>query len=287
MIESILISGNLSKLRNDLIGKSLDEYIRLAKQKQFASLVVNRKSEEFIGYFKSRCKTEVLEQKSIAFPLKNLTESEFSDPPIDTEQMIFHSLRNIPHRLAASPAFWTSYHLVMVKEGCIEPSYLAKTWGGSTGRARVEKALQSSNENERPLDDCVRTVLRRLGGLPEARGSVSVFQDCRTARSWWRGLFADEVCGELGMDEDKVWKALRTNQIWEQLTGYVVQKLTVLGDTKIRIPLIAYFALMEPIPNDREEIQKILNRIGQRTAYQMMGILSPKENLEIIESICS
>ncbi len=167
----------------------------------------------------------------------------------------------------------------------IRPSYLAKPPGRDTGHASIEKALASSDEKR--LDGCIRTILRRLGGLPEARGYVSVFQDCRTSRSWWRGLFAEQVCRELKADEQKVWNVLRTNKIWEELTLCIIQRLTVVGDPKIRIPLIAYFAKKEPVPRGRDEIKSILSRIGQRTAYQNMGILSYEENLEIIENICS
>lgn len=284
MVKCILISGNLSKVRGDLI-KSPDEDLRRQKQKEFAELAMDSNVGRFVDYFKFHCKTEPLERNGISCPERPFTEAEFSDPPQDTEQTVFKALRNLPQRLACSPAFWASYHLGIIESDIIKPSYMAKGQIGKSGQGRIEKALGSYGK--KPLDDCVRTILRRMGGLPEARGSVSVFQDCRTARAWWRGFFADEVCRELGTDEDKVWKALRTNQVWEQLTGYVVQKLTVLGDTRIRIPLIAYVADTDPVPNDRETIQNILNRIGQRTAYQMMGVLSPRENLEIIKDICS
>ena len=284
MIKRILISGNLSKVRGDLI-KSPDEDLRRQKQKEFAELAMDSNVGRFVDYFKFHCRTEPLERDYTSCPERPFTEAEFSDPPQDTERAVFKALRNLPQRLACSPAFWASYHLSIIESDVIKPSYLAKGQIGKSGQGRIEKALVSYGK--KPLDDCVRTILRRMGGLPEARGSVSVFQDCRTARAWWRGFFADEACRELGTDEDKIWKALRTNQVWEQLTGYVVQKLTVLGDTRIRIPLIAYVADMDPVPNDRETIQNILNRIGQRTAYQMMGVLSPGENLEIIRDICS
>lgn len=284
MIRRILISGNLSKVRGDLV-KLPDDDLRRQKQKEFAELSMDSNSGKFVGYFRSHCKTEPLDGGDISCPERPFTEAEFSDPPQDTERAVFRALRNLPQKLACSPAFWASYHLGIIESDIIKPSYLAKGQIGKSGQGRIEKALVSCGK--KPLDDCVRTILRRMGGLPEARGSVSVFQDCRTARAWWRGFFADEVCREMGTDEDKVWKALRTNQVWEQLTGYVVQKLTVLGDTKIRIPLIAYVADIDPVPNDRETVQNILNRIGQRTAYQMMGVLSPRENLEIIKDICS
>lgn len=291
MIKEMLVSGNLSKLRSDLIGKSSDENgLRLKRQKELADSAIDPDSRKFINYFKSHCKTETLAQwgNDSTPPPRNrrLTESELFEPPQDTEEAVFNSLRNLPQRLASYPAFWTSYHLDMIESGLVEPSYFAKVQISETGQARTEKALALVSVDEKPLDRCVRTILRRMGGLPEARGSVSVFQDCRTARSWWRGLFVDEVCGELGTDRDRAWKVLRTNQIWEQLTGYVVQKLTVLGDKRIRIALIAYFAEMDSVPNERDKVQDILNRIGRRTAYQMMGVLSPRENLEIIRSIC-
>lgn len=291
MIKEILVPGNLSKLRSTLTGKSPGENgLSLKRQKELANLAIDPDSQKFVNYFKSRCKTEALAQRENGStpPPENrrLTESELFDPPQDTEEAVFNSLRNLPQRLASYPAFWTSYHLDMIESGLAEPSYFARSQVSETGRARTEKALALISLDEKPLDGCIRTILRRMGGLPEARGSVSVFQDCRTARSWWRGLFVDEVCEELGTDRKRAWEVLRTNQIWEQLTGYVVQKLTVLGDTRIRIPLIAYFSEMDPIPNDRENVQNILNRIGQRTAYQMMGVLSPRENLEIIRSIC-
>lgn len=254
------------------------------KQKNLAELAIDTDSRGFIAYFKNRCKTQDTENKLPHFAESSpLTENEFANPPQDTEESIFNSLRSLSRRWASSNAFWTSYHLVMIETGLIEPNYLANRQASQSGRARIEKALGS--QDKKPLDDCIRTILRRIGGLPEVRGYTSVFQDCRTSRAWWRGYFANEVHKELGTDRDKIWKVLRTNMIWEQITGHVVERLTVLGDGKILIPLLACLADMDPIPNDRATIQDFLRRIGQRTAYQMMGTLSPRENLEIIKKI--
>ena len=63
MIKEILVSGNLGKLRSDLIGKSSDENgLRLKKQKELAELAIDPDSRKFVNYFKSHCKTEVLTQ---------------------------------------------------------------------------------------------------------------------------------------------------------------------------------------------------------------------------------
>lgn len=285
MIKNLLISSSLSKLRSDLV-KSKDKDLLFKKQKEFAELAVHNGGKKFISYFRDRCKTQNLEENY--FPLSQLgttalTESEFADPPQDTEASVFDSLRDLSQRLASSNAFWASYHLHMIDDGLIEPSYLAKAQIKETGRARIEKAIMLEDRNS--LDGCTRTILRRIGGLPEVRGYTSVFQDCRTSRAWWRGFFVEEVHRELGIDRDKIWRVLRTNRIWEEVMGHVVEKLTVLGDRRIFIPLIGCLADMDTIPNDRHTIQDFLKRIGQRTAYQIMGILSLKENLEIIREI--
>ena len=285
MIKNLLISSNLSKLRRDLV-KSNDEDLLFRKQKEFAELAVHTDRRKFVAYFRDHCKTQKLEEKHFPFPQFEtipLTENEFADPPQDTEASVFNSLRALPQRLASSNAFWASYHLNVIDFGLIEPSYLAKAQIKETGQARIEKAINS--QDIKPLDDCVRTILRRIGGLPEVRGYTSVFQDCRTSRAWWRGFLTEEVHKELGIDRDKIWRVLRTNRIWEEVMGHVVEKLTVLGDRKIFIPLIGCLAGMDTIPGDRNTIQDFLRRIGQRTAYQMMGILSPRENLDIIEKI--
>lgn len=285
MIENLLISSDLSKLRRDLV-KPEDKDSLSGRQKKFAELAVDDDSRRFIAYFRGRCKIQNPEKSILPPPhFCNglLTENEFADPPQDTEARVFDSLRNLPRRFASSNAFWASYHLNIISEGLIKPSYLAKNQARETGQARIEKALVL--KAEKPLDDCVRTVLRRMGGLPEIRGYTSVFQDCRTSRAWWRGYFAEQVHGEFGTEKEKIWRVLRTNRIWEEITGHVVEKLTVLGDRRIFVPLIACLSEMDPIPSDRQTIQDFLRRIGQRTAYQMMGALLPGENLEIIEKI--
>ena len=285
MIENLLISSDLSELRRDLV-KSNNKDLLFRKQKEFAKLAIDTDNRKFIAYFKCRCKTQDMEEKHLLPPYlvgSPLTEDEFADPPQDTESSVFNSLRNLPRRLASSNAFWSSYHLNMVEAGSIKPSYLAKAYIRETGQARIEKAIAS--RDRKPLDDCVRTILRRMGGLPEVRGYTSVFQDCRTSRAWWRGCFTEEVHDEIGTEKEKVWRVLRTNRIWEEITGHVVEKLTVLGDRRIFIPLVACLSEMNPIPNDRNTIQDLLRRIGQRTAYQVMGVLSLEENLEIIKEI--
>ena len=95
-----------------------------------------------------------------------------------------------------------------IEEGRIESSFLAANGGGNvTGAQRIDAALNASTGrggDASLLDRCVRTVLRRLGGLPEARGNRSVYVNCPLARAWWRERLVAEVAtdGAEGLERE-------------------------------------------------------------------------------------
>lgn len=66
MIENLLISSDLSKLRRDLV-KPEDKDSLSGRQKKFAELAVDDDSRRFIAYFRGRCKIQNPE-KSILPP---------------------------------------------------------------------------------------------------------------------------------------------------------------------------------------------------------------------------
>ena len=99
------------------------------------------------------------------------------------------------HRLAGQlfGAHLTTRH---IEENRIDATSLAAE-ANVSGLERIERALAETGEKAaQKIDECVRTVLRRLSGLPE-RGSRSVIVDCPFARAWWRGrLLSDIVKGD-------------------------------------------------------------------------------------------
>ena len=60
MINSILVSSDLSKLRSGLV-KIEDEGLLLRRQKELAELATN--PGKFVAYFRDNCKTQELEEK--------------------------------------------------------------------------------------------------------------------------------------------------------------------------------------------------------------------------------
>ncbi len=278
-------AADLTKYRSQLINKSgkVDSGTFEESQIFLARAAEAKSSKDFIGIFSSFTNGEVI---NVSFPNSPLTERELTDPPLTTEKLIYNILRNLQPKHACLPSFWTAYHLGMVRHELIEPAYLAKSLVSvnESGRSRLQKALRNNSKKKR--DACVRTILRQLGGLPEERGKVSVFMDCRISRAWWRGHLSAQVAQDFKhLEIDAIWEILRNTSVWEQLMGLSVKSLTVICDRNIRSALIVRFLEEPEIFRERAKIKSFLAKIGSRSAYQSLGALSAAQNLEIFREM--
>ena len=281
-------AADLSGRRHELIGSraKVDSNLMVQKQKELVE-AAEQSHNDFVAWF-NKIGTE--SDLTLPFRPKNLpiTGQEVANPPIETEIHHFSTLEKLPPHLAASPSFWTSYQLEMVRLKLIDPADLATTNSNETGRARLQKAIRRSKTNL--LDQCTRTILRQLGGLPEARGNVSVFVDCRMSRAWWRGYLSHQVASDMGLSVNDVWEHFRlTNATWDELQQFTVKRLTLVADRNVRSALVA--RLMESdieyeSPTKRRpRIQAFLTKIGARCAYQSLGALSPHHNLALFREM--
>ena len=142
------------------------------------------------------------------------------------------------------------------------------------------------------IDACVRTVLRRLGGLPEVRGNRSVYVDCPFARAWWRERIiaqaadGDEQCAR------RVRKVVRIHQTyWEKLVDRIVFRNSTFGSTNIRNALLRTLAqFLTTNPDSHLSSYQSFQRLCRRTtAYQgrlELSILSDIELDELMASNC-
>lgn len=202
-----------------------------------------------------------------------LSEQELSDPPWSTECVIATTWADLPVDLAARPETWTRIHIEMIERGLIRSSYLAASRNGESGKGFIARALNGSDPQL--VDDCVRTVLRRLGGVIEARANRTAFIDCPLSRAWWRHRYATEAhkCFDQRSVED-LSAALRPRFRWEALVEAMVSKLTVIGDSAIR-PALAQ-CLAEGAGGTSQEVADLLGWIGRRTTVQALGALGPE-----------
>ena len=145
-----------------------------------------------------RTKAPVVNGESVAIvPGEHLTEQSLKDPPKNVERMVYDNLKDVPPRIACRASFWAEVTLRHIEEGAIEdPRWLVANGGQTeTGAARIDKARDEKDpeRRNRRIDACVRTALRRMGGLTVARGNRSVFVDAPFARAWWRERMVSRI----------------------------------------------------------------------------------------------
>ena len=284
-------AADLSNRRHGLIKKGNSDNGAEVIHRQFAlAEAAENSNQAFLAWFDGIAAEGRSPTLSFRPKTRPLTGQEIANPPLDTELDHYNILTDLPPRLAALPSFWTSYQLEMVRLELFDPANLVTPIGSTneTGRARLQKAIRRTKTSL--LDQCTRTILRQLGGLPEVRGYVTVFVDCRISRAWWRGHLSNQVAEDMELELEDVWTHLRlADATWDQLQQYTVKRLTVIGDRNVRSALIA--RLMESgIEKDasmtrRRRIQAFLAKVGARCAYQALGTLSPEQNLAVFREM--
>ena len=134
-VEDLKLIGiaELAGVRRSLIQpksvEGVDKKLNL-KQQRFTDLFIKNDSGAFLDYFDNLHKEENL-TVSVDYPTNPLTEKEITEPPLSTEQANHELLIDVNPRIAALPAFWTSYQIELVRRNLIQPSYLAAKTGGS------------------------------------------------------------------------------------------------------------------------------------------------------------
>lgn len=211
-------------------------------QRQF--LASTRESNRFLKYMNDEIGLpDGVELEPLA---ERMSEAEFGNPPANTEQRLFDAWSGLTPRIACRTAFWGWVTYRHIAAGRIESSFLAANGAGNvSGAQRIDAALAAAGDVATPMvDRCVRTVLRRLGGLPEARGNRSLYVNCPLARAWWRERLIREVAGCGGPSVSAVRAVVHPSgqQYWEELVTFMVSRNSVFGSAKVRNALIHVLA---------------------------------------------
>ena len=259
------------------------------RQREFLQAV--RDSRDFLAFLQNEVSTTG-ELDAPLFSVK-LTEDEFKEPPSSTEAELYDCWNDLTPRIACRTAFWANLTCRHVESGAIDSVYLAANGGSLPGGAeRVDRALRSEGDNALTgVDQCVRTVLRRLGGLRDARGNRTVYVDCPFARAWWRERLVSEVCSGDRALAGKIRKVVRINQTyWERLVVMVVSRNSVLGSDSIRDAFILSLAdFLSKNPDTplgkANQLQLACRLVGAAQASRELGILEKEEIREFMDRI--
>ena len=214
------------------------------------------------------------------------TEEQYKQPTTDTE--IFQPWTMIPPKVACRPTFWAEITLRHIESGNIQASYLAASANPEpSGEQQLENAVM--NGVEKDVSECVLTILRRMGGIPEMRGNVSTYVNCPFACAWWQARWATEVHKVTDVPVSRTLKLFRlSSEYWETLVRFVVSRNSVLGDRNVRDVLI--WLLTERQKANSKDAMLIAKNLrgfcrvlGIRCAWQELGTLEISELKNIID----
>ena len=271
-----LADADYTRLRRSLLREK-------GSDRQRAFLESVRETSLFLGFVGDLPTVGSLEVDLAPYPM---TESEFKDPPADTERELYASWSDLTPSVACRSTLWACLTLEHIRKGRLESVYLAANGGNLPGGAeRIDFALTDmTSQRPQRMDSCVRAVLRRLGGLPEIRGNRSVYVDCPFARAWWRERTVEQVARGDEEVARQVRAAIRINQTyWEKLVDRIVFRNSTFGSVNIRNAFLRSLGqLLDDDPGSGLRNSATLQRICRRaTAYQGSRELSILDDDEL------
>ena len=280
-----LADADYTRLRKSLLREKGSH-----RQTEFLESV--RETSLFLGYVADLPTVGSLEVDLAPYPM---TESEFKDPPSDTERELYASWSDLTPSVACRSTLWACLTLEHIRKGHLESVYLAANGGNLPGGAeRIDFALDDSTvQGPQKVDSCVRAVLRRLGGLPEIRGNRSVYVDCPFARAWWRERMVEQVARGDEEVAAQVRAVIRISQTyWEKLVDRIVFRNSTFGSVNIRNAFLrALGQVLDEDPGSGVKSSTELQRICRRaTAYQgsrELSILDDDELDELMQTVVS
>ena len=262
------------------------------RQREFLEAL--RENEEFVELIEERVQIKAGNQiPEFDGPL---TESSFKEPTEDQEKRMYELWHGTPPSTACRVSFWAGVTLEHVRSGRIaQATWLAANGGlTETGEERVDRALSmAGDEAARIIDDCVRTVFRRMSGLPAARGNRSVFVNSTFARGWWRERIVSRILNRPEPVEERqnILDVVRRNQqYWENLVTMIVSRGSVFGSTDVQDALVnglaKHLARYPETPlRSASTLNTALRRLSNVSASRELGALEFHVIGEIVDNL--
>lgn len=279
-------NGRYSKLRRDLLRVKGGQL-----QEQFLDSV--RHQDRFLEFVEELPLASGF-GKDVELCPHPLTEAEFRDPPVDTQRRLYRSWEAVTPRIACRSSFWGKVTCDHVRQGRIQSVFLAANGSHVTGGERIDRALREEGDRRaKMMDDCTRAVLRRIGGLPEARGNRTVYVDCPFARAWWRERFVVQIAqGNPDLEADVRYVVRLSKTYWERLVVMVVSRNSVMGSHEIRDAFVIRLAKAVRLDADGPiaggpGLVRACRNLSALQAARELSVLGTGELKEVVDGVIS
>ena len=257
-------------------------------------LEVTKDTDEFLAFVEER--VQILDGAALPLFSGALTESSFKEPTQDQERLMYEVWSDVPPRTACRVSFWAGVTLEHVRSGKIgQASWLASNGGiNESGEERIDRALYMGGDgNAGAIDACVRSVFRRMSGLPAARGNRSVFVNPPFGRAWWRERIVARILerGQVVESREALLDVVRRSQeYWERLVTMIVSRGSVFGSVDVQDALINGLAKHlkadpdTPLRN-ASTLVPMLRRFSNLSASREIGVLEFDEISAIVDEL--
>ena len=277
---------SFTALRGSLLGEKGSEF-----QRDF--LEAAKDTQAFIELIDDE--VSVVKGRPVELFTKPLTEQSFKEMTADQERDAHLLWQDVPPRIACRVSFWAEVTLQHLREGVIRDAYWLAANGrrNEGGEERIDRALAENGEaRKKMMDDCVRTILRRMSGLSTARANRSVFVDASFGRAWWRERLVARVAEREGAEQKSVLSdVVRINQqYWENLVMMIVSRGSVLGSLVVQdafVNSLAAHVRTEPDSplRNANSLKIALRRLSNLTASRELGVLSFEEIGRVVRDL--
>ena len=224
-----------------------------------------------------------------------LTEQSFKDLTDDQERAAYERWSDIPPRVACRTSFWAQVTLQHLRSGAIDAAYWLAANGGKneSGEERIDRALAEKGDRASKLvDECVRTVLRRMSGLPFARGNRSVFVNPSFGRAWWRERLVARISARDDVEcRISLLDVVRCNQqYWEDIVTMIVSRGSVFGSVDVQDAFVnsmaKHFRAQPSTPlKHASKLKDATRRFSNIAASLELGVLDFREVGEIADRL--
>ena len=253
-------------------------------QREFLEAV--RDSTAFVDYMST---VPVVGIRDVPLWEGSISETDFRALSQELELSLYRRWAHVPADIARRSGFWGYVTTRHIQAGGIDSTHLAAT-NQLPRTSAIDQALAEDVPGK--IDRCVRDALRRMGGLPPARGRRSVYVDSMFARAWWRERMVEEATSEVA-DGIRALFRISGKSLWEELVARLIDKdgVSLFGplDTPNNVRSALFLALGRQLAERRGSSlvhPHQLKRVFQQIAtYQATPGLGPVDDLELARVI--
>ncbi|MDD9819944.1 MAG: hypothetical protein OXR07_03590 [Nitrospira sp.] len=256
------------------------------KQKNFLRICQSEKGS-FLEYMDDQLLSRegsIIGENEVAFAYR-LTEREFLYPPQDTQKKIWETFKDLPVETRYSCGFWGYVIVRMIKDGQIEPRYLASGLNGrtATGAYMIDSALKS-NDMEK-INERVRRILRSMCN-PAPRGKRVVFYDFYLGKAYWRWCWSHKMSSVIDLKFEQILKVLD-----EDYYGAFAEKMhsgrSCISSQNVLGGLLLYLNEASGKKLTSEQLKEIIDKVSYLSAWKALEMQKPASNKKEIEAIAA